>query len=487
MLSKEQLIDLKNEVIRAFKAHELGQELLMSDKLYDSKLAIIKQNDPEFNIFDYQEFNPDEEGRFPHRPGLVDLEKTHIHNIEDYWKPAENGEHNLPKWDGSSIAIYYTNGRLSHILSMSDKEYGIDKTERFKSFVPHKVSDNISIIRCECLIDVRDIDNARGKANGLVNSKYLEDEIEQLACLVAFSGIDLNGNKIPYEELREALMYKFILRDNGRPYFICSKLVEELQLLERGVAGFQDSHYDYQFAIDGVVNYEQNTALKYDYISSAISEVIDVHWNETEREGFFPVLEIDPVELEGKTITNPSTNGLNNYINQRLGLGAKVEVAFSGTTIPKVVGILEEAEPTLPKCPYCERQLRVPDDQYGSVLKCSNPHCEGKLNLRRGWLEGIEDWYEPKDQTVYEHLSNNLEAYLLGFLNLARWNYEDKKFGSFNKELIEQYILDNNVQLIQEQIYNNYKLSELQSYEFELNLPATVQVLSEVMNKYKPK
>lgn len=487
MLSKEQLIDLKNEVIRAFKAHELGQELLMSDKLYDSKLAIIKQNDPEFNIFDYQEFNPDEEGRFPHRPGLVDLEKTHIHNIEDYWKPAENGEHNLPKWDGSSIAIYYTNGRLSHILSMSDKEYGIDKTERFKSFVPHKVSDNISIIRCECLIDVRDIDNARGKANGLVNSKYLEEEIEQLACLVAFSGIDLNGNKIPYEELREALMYKFILRDNGRPYFICSKLVEELQLLERGVAGFQDSHYDYQFAIDGVVNYEQNTALKYDYISSAISEVIDVHWNETEREGFFPVLEIDPVELEGKTITNPSTNGLNNYINQRLGLGAKVEVAFSGTTIPKVVGILEEAEPTLPKCPYCGRQLRVPDDQYGSVLKCSNPHCEGKLNLRRGWLEGIEDWYEPKDQTVYEHLSNNLEAYLLGFLNLARWNYEDKKFGSFNKELIEQYILDNNVQLIQEQIYNNYKLSELQSYEFELNLPATVQVLSEVMNKYKPK
>lgn len=487
MLSKEQLIDLKNEAIRAFKAHELGQELLMSDKLYDSKLAIIKQNDPEFNIFDYQEFNPDEEGRFPHRPGLVDLEKTHIHNIEDYWKPAENGEHNLPKWDGSSIAIYYTNGRLSHILSMSDKEYGIDKTERFKSFVPHKVSDNISIIRCECLIDVRDIDNARGKANGLVNSKYLEDEIEQLACLVAFSGIDLNGNKIPYEELREALMYKFILRDNGRPYFICSKLVEELQLLERGVAGFQDSHYDYQFAIDGVVNYEQNTALKYDYISSAISEVIDVHWNETEREGFFPVLEIDPVELEGKTITNPSTNGLNNYINQRLGLGAKVEVAFSGTTIPKVVGILEEAEPTLPKCPYCGRQLRVPDDQYGSVLKCSNPHCEGKLNLRRGWLEGIEDWYEPKDQTVYEHLSNNLEAYLLGFLNLARWNYEDKKFGSFNKELIEQYILDNNVQLIQEQIYNNYKLSELQSYEFELNLPATVQVLSEVMNKYKPK
>ena len=487
MLSKEQLIDLKNEVIRAFKAHELGQELLMSDKLYDSKLAIIKQNDPEFNIFDYQEFNPDEEGKFPHRPGLVDLEKTHIHNIEDYWKPAENGEHNLPKWDGSSIAIYYTNGRLSHILSMSDKEYGIDKTERFKSFVPHKVSDNISIIRCECLIDVRDIDNARGKANGLVNSKYLEDEIEQLACLVAFSGIDLNGNKIPYEELREALMYKFILRDNGRPYFICSKLVEELQLLERGVAGFQDSHYDYQFAIDGVVNYEQNTALKYDYISSAISEVIDVHWNETEREGFFPVLEIDPVELEGKTITNPSTNGLNNYINQRLGLGAKVEVAFSGTTIPKVVGILEEAEPTLPKCPYCGRQLRVPDDQYGSVLKCSNPHCEGKLNLRRGWLEGIEDWYEPKDQTVYEHLSNNLEAYLLGFLNLARWNYEDKKFGSFNKELIEQYILDNNVQLIQEQIYNNYKLSELQSYEFELNLPATVQVLSEVMNKYKTK
>ena len=487
MLSKEQLIDLKNEVIRAFKAHELGQELLMSDKLYDSKLAIIKQNDPEFNIFDYQEFNPDEEGRFPHRPGLIDLEKTHIHNIEDYWKSAENGEHNLPKWDGSSIAIYYTNGRLSHILSMSDKEYGIDKTERFKSFVPHKVSDNISIIRCECLIDVRDIDNARGKANGLVNSKYLEEEIEQLACLVAFSGIDLNGNKIPYEELREALMYKFILRDNGRPYFICSKLVEELQLLERGVAGFQDSHYDYQFAIDGVVNYEQNTALKYDYISSAISEVIDVHWNETEREGFFPVLEIDPVELEGKTITNPSTNGLNNYINQRLGLGAKVEVAFSGTTIPKVVGILEEAEPSLPKCPYCGRQLRVPDDQYGSVLKCSNPHCEGKLNLRRGWLEGIEDWYEPKDQTVYEYLSNNLEAYLLGFLNLARWNYEDKKFGSFNKELIEQYILDNNVQLVQEQIYNNYKLSELQSYEFELNLPATVQVLSEVMNKYKLK
>lgn len=487
MLSKEQLIDLKNEVIRAFKAHELGQELLMSDKLYDSKLAIVKQNDPEFNIFDYQEFNPDEEGRFPHRPGLVDLEKTHIHNIEDYWKPAENGEHNLPKWDGSSIAIYYTNGRLSHILSMSDKEYGIDKTERFKSFVPKQVPNYISAIRCECLIDVRDIDNARGKANGLVNSKYLEEEIEQLACLMAFSAIDLNGDKIPYDEFRAMLQYESILRDNGRPYFICSKLVEELQLLERGVAGFQDSRYDYQFAIDGVVNYEQNTALKYDYISSAISEVIDVHWNETEREGFFPVLEIDPVELEGKTITNPSTNGLNNYINQRLGLGAKVEVAFSGTTIPKVVGILEEAEPTLPKCPYCGRQLRVPDDQYGSVLKCSNPHCEGKLNLRRGWLEGIEDWYEPKDQTVYEHLSNNLEAYLLGFLNLARWNYEDKKFGSFNKELIEQYILDNNVQLIQEQIYNNYKLSELQSYEFELNLPATVQVLSEVMNKYKPK
>lgn len=469
-MERDVLASLKNSVIEAFVQHELGLPLKWSDKVYDEQLARIKAEDPEFNIYDFQP-NFENADYVPHRKGINEIEKEYIHNIEDHWN-HEEGVHKLPKWDGSGLVLYYTRGEFVRAVSMRDKEAGVDQTEKFRSFVPDRISPDISFIRCEELVDRRLDDNARGKANGLMTSQYLQEEIEEKCTLMAFAAHNLSGKKIPYEDWAHYMGRKEIIRENGIPKFYVSPCVEDLTLLDRGFAGLKDKFVDFQFAVDGIVWYEYDSAYKYDYINSALTKVKELIWSETEREMLFATVSVEPVELEGTVVRNPSSNGTPNLIRMGIAPGCTVEVVRSGVTIPKIINVIDPAPFEYPKCPHCGYQM-TEDDIYSAGLKCGNRECIGKYNIRKTWSEG----WDAKDYFI-----NNIEEGFFGYLNVSRFNHEAKRIG--NKSVIDNELLQliiNDPDKVEEYIGNNYQFTELQWNEAYLNIPMTVKVIREII------
>lgn len=467
-MDKNQLYNLKNQVIKAFVDHELGNPLKMSDKLYDEKLSQIKAEDPNFNIY---EFTPNaEDGEYvAHRSGMTDLEKVHIHDIENHWN-FEEGVHKSPKYDGSSVVIYYTNGKFTRVVSMRDKEAGIDQTDKFKEFVPQEVSPYISYIRCECLIDARLDKNARGKANGLVNSKYKQDEVNELATLMAFCAHDLNGDQISWDEFQELKKYNKI-RENGIPYFYVTPQVHELAY-ESGFTMYQDAHVNFRFAIDGIVYYERHFAYKYDYINSEITTVEEIEWKETDRELLFATVWITPVEFESATVSKVSSNGVANLVNLGLDEGAVVEVARSGETIPQIINVVEPVEVKLPKCPYCGHQMTL-DDLCGSGLLCTNEDCSGKIDRRKSH---ITEWMtnDGKD-SVIKFIKENIESVTMDTANVSRFNYDAKRLVSEEeiKDKLTEFYESNNFDGFRTYLGDAYNWSELAWDEFWFKAKAT--------------
>jgi len=473
--------------LESFIDYQNGMSTHLEDDEFDKLEKKVLFKYPNLNPWRYYWKNlPPEFETYPHRGELEELDKWAKYEISDYWN-KEEGKIKLPKWDGSSIVIYYTKGKLAYILSMSDKLSGIVQTNKFSKFVPQSIDPLVSYLRAEVVIDIRLNDNPRGKANGLVNSKYMQEEVDELISIVVFQGISIDNSKIPYSDLKEYLKDKAIIRSNRIPKFILSPEVHELKEISRGIVEYNSSNINFQFPIDGIVyledpEYHKSWAWKYYYINSAITEVLDIRWNETEKECWSSVLSVNPVWLDGKSLSNPSTNGVPNLIHEKMGIGSKVKVIFSGLTIPKVLEVVDPVEVKLPKCPYCGHQF-TEDDLLGAYLKCPNEDCPKKFENRDNWVQS-ELKKESKRYSDFTSMFNDwVEWFLCEFTILNRFNYKNKRKIEFTDEVKEEiikHIKNLNFKGALEWFQNNYYFTDLMYKELKINLKSTIVIF----NKY---
>src|SRR5574344_1349759 len=98
------------------------------------------------------------------------------------------------KYDGSSIACYFDpkNGKLKNAVTVGNlniDNFGIDQTWKLSKFLPI-LPAGIVAIQCEAVINVDKLsdspERARQKANGLINSKHCEEEVNSLLTLIGY-------------------------------------------------------------------------------------------------------------------------------------------------------------------------------------------------------------------------------------------------------------------------------------------------------------
>lgn len=479
---------LLKEVYEAFEAHHYGRNSDMSDQEYDYKLAKLKEIYPDINLF--KMLPESEENKVYHRDGIIELMKYSVYEISDSWT-KEEGKVKTPKWDGSSIIIYYHMGKLSHIVSMGDKNSGVDQTTKFWDHVPHSVPLDVSFIRAEVVCDVNLVDNPRGEANGIVNSKYMQDKVDRVATLIAHSMVDIQGKTLPYRRFSDLKISTIARKGSKVPRFIISPQVHECELLERGFCRYKNVllGVDIQVAIDGIVYSEDDEwhcpwSYKYYFLTSAHVPVTDIVWNETNKEGYTSVLRVEPTELDGKTIYGPGTNGVPNLIRLGCGVGSIIEVAFSGTTIPQIISVVKEAPVELPKCNYCEYQM-TEDDIYRAVLKCGNEDCPQKYDIREGWLWNIEELAREEGLTVRDYMLKYIVDYAGDYLNISGFN-------AWNRKVVTDKILADNIvttielndyEGFREVILNSFNFTSLQYSEALLVLKAQYKLLSKYLKQ----
>lgn len=136
-----------------------------------------------------------------------------------------------------------------------------------------------------------------------------------------------------------------------------------------------------------------------------------------------PVAEIDPIELDGVTVSNVTLiNG--KYIKEsELGIGAKVGVIRSGQVIPKIVEIIETVEVDLPKnCPSCNNEIKW--NENGVEIFCDNHQaCKAQILQKNiAFFEILE--VENFASGIIEQLYDNGYDSIAKILKMSQGDFE---------------------------------------------------------------
>ena len=86
-----------------------------------------------------------------------------------------------------------------------------------------------------------------------------------------------------------------------------------------------------------------------DWSVIAETEIVDVEWNISKQGYIKPVAILNPVELDGVTVSRVTLNNAKFAKDNDLGIGSKVKILRSGMVIPKIVGIVKATGFKLPE------------------------------------------------------------------------------------------------------------------------------------------
>lgn len=318
------------------------------------------------------------------------------------------------KYDGSSIAIYLDpqTGTPKRILTCGNLNLtteGVDQTHKLMHFLPKHFPLGIVAVQAEALVEttlVEDPEKARQKANGLINSKYCDEEVNNLLTLRAYryyvdsspAGIAI-GN-MDYKDVVSS--FETVKSESGHILFSPADIHKTSELgpwCENDLIQTSTG----SFLADGMVLYDKHgkciKALKFsgagsDSDGKIRTKVLGLLWNnqvDKGKDSWSANVLIEPVTLRGTTIRKPSAGSVSKLVKSNITPGAEVSVILANSTIPMISDVYSpgNGEYSFPKC-SCGYQMSK-DDVYGSNLKCGNPLCSERMGRMTAYLDKIGD------------------------------------------------------------------------------------------------
>lgn len=477
-----------------------GEETEIADDEFDRMEKLVQSQRPGFHHRDLLDMNKFTGEELPHMIEYRPYTKTNdIANFDsiDAFNEYMSKYIILPKFDGSSCIQYnYPDGRLKVILSRHDDVTGRVQTSKLQNkFMDailnrYRVSDNSKVpiaILAECVVNQQN--GGRSKANGLVNSKYLQDEVDNYANLMIFDTVMSDGTRYPnlYYEITDYKVFSE-LRDTGYLTTPFGKIPCD------GIVGYArdgseciDIHKFY---------YNESEIVKIDHIDW------DISWNSLI---YHPVGVIkDPVLLEGTYVQRASLYNYKYIVDNGCFPGATVRLAKANVTIPKFVEVIspihkenpdkyydKSTEVTDVSCPFCGHRMV----KFGNTdLVCGNIECDAVTQtIIARLLQGSNVSNEVIDEMWSLGLTklSELVEYLHRFpvdLSWTKWETLDvKKFfmllgiPRFSSAKIDNIASDwesvNKTKSTFEVILNNY-FSDLNWEYYDYIIPKIENVLS---------
>lgn len=278
------------------------------------------------------------------------------------WK----GNHKLflqsDKLDGCSLILTYENGKLKTAATRGKGIKGkcIMRHVPFISNIPQSIAIPVNIvIRGELLVpkvelpemlkEVSEIEgkeqkNGRNTIAGALNRKESNVAVFKHAHFVAYwdsinkgQGIETLkklGFEIPYiTKLTHAVTEQDLIRIvetrlKDSAYELDGIILTQLDNPEEGLE-------------TGTINPKASRKFKIGiYNNSAESVVNNITWQVSKDGKLTPVLNIEPIELCGSTISNVTGHNYQNLVDKQCGIGSKVKIKRAGLVIPYLEEVL---------------------------------------------------------------------------------------------------------------------------------------------------
>ncbi len=295
-----------------------------------------------------------------------------------------------PKIDGVAVTLVYENGIFSRAVSRGDGRYGADWTAAVSCLdsVPQRITVPGTVIvqgelywRQSGRIEKKNrLTSGREKVMG-----FLLSSGRQQADQIGFFAWALPCG--PPEMLNRLAM----LGDMG---FDSAKWTKRVRNIDEAACWREHFYTEpLPFATDGVVltrgrrpggkTWEvngKNWSLAWKYPPKKSVTTVDSILFSVGRTGrITPVIEVEPVEIAGRTIQRVSLGSIEKWKNLDLGIGDQVWIELGGGSCPQIVSVWHTQIREVPYCPAA--------DQY-DFLTCTalQEGCEQQFLARLNWL-----------------------------------------------------------------------------------------------------
>ncbi|MBN2862117.1 MAG: NAD-dependent DNA ligase LigA [Bacteroidales bacterium] len=323
------------------------------------------------------------------------------------------------KFDGASISITYSNGKLLRALTRGDGNRGDDVTLNIKTIksIPDRIyGENIPdefIMRGEILMpkfifeklnEEREKEgialfaNPRNAASGtlkLLNPKMVA--ARGLDCIFYFVLAEHLPFETHYQNLMESVKWGFKVSDSTR---LCRNIDEVIQFINH----WEHERKKLPFEIDGVVIKVNSLllqselgftaksprwAIAYKYkAEKALTRLLSVSFQVGRTGTITPVANLEPVFLSGSTVKRASLHNADQIALLDLHLHDKVYVEKGGEIIPKIVGVDQSSRSEnsrriifITECPECGTPLVKNEGEANHY--CPNYlHCPPQIKGR---------------------------------------------------------------------------------------------------------
>ncbi len=521
---------LKEQIIKANEAYRLGKPII-SDSKYDQlveELAMLSPNDELLNKVGHVVSDETRKSKLPIEMASMNKIKS-MEDIDDWCrlKGISKSEYVVitPKFDGLSLCV---NEMTNEAWTRGDGEFGQKSNEHYALIQNHLNLDeqSFSFTYGEVMMPKKvfvekysvDFANPRNLVAGLLNSKEPSESLKDCQ-FIKYGAICSKNFKTKQEILNELNSGQ----DIKVQYYICqiSDLNEDLliQLFHQ---------YSADYEIDGLIIELNEIKLQKElgretssnnpcfarafkhpsFEQSAETEVIGISWNISKQGYLKPTLHINPVRLDGVTVSNVTGNNARFVKDLGIGIGAKVVVKRSGMVIPIIADVITPVEfqmPNVPNIDWNENGVELvtlfeTDEQqlkkivaFFEILEADNV-SEGVitqlweagyktikdiLNLKKQDLEKIDRFGKRKAEIVYNSIQKSITSVQLSKVQHATGIF--KGLGSKKLALLEHFTskptLDQvmSIEGFAEVSAKSYINSYDEYFDFVKDLPITIE------------
>lgn len=361
------LNELKEKIKKANLAYRKGDPII-SDTEYDllvEKLEEISPNDELLSEIGIQ-IDSSRKEKLPIE--MASMNKIKSGKALNKWVELKNINTSekvvlTPKYDGLSLCDKEADMKA---WTRGDGTYGQKSDKHYKLINNNNKTGVFDYTYGEVVMSKKTFNekysdvfaNPRNLVAGLLNKKEPSESLKD--CDFMRYGA-IGGNFSTKSEILDQLNKTQTIKV---PYYICkvSELTEYL-LIDL----FKKWSIDYE--IDGIIielddlklrdklgretstnNPKWARAFKHhSFEQTALTEVTGISWNISKKGLLKPIIHINPVLLDGVTVSNVTGNNARFVKEMGIGVGAKIEVKRSGMVIPLIVRVLEKVDFEMPK------------------------------------------------------------------------------------------------------------------------------------------
>ena len=405
---------------------------IINDATYDLLIDFLRLRDPKSKILKNigAPIKSKNKVKLDYHLGSMDKIKPADCRKFDSWIKKYKAPYNLSdKLDGVSALLVYKKDESIKLFTRGTATEGQDITvlikylklpsfEEIKEYVSKKkiVSDdknNLMAFRGELIINQKifeknwskTLKNARNSVSGLVNSKNINSDLAKDTNLVLYEVVDpflkiddqfkmLNelGFKVVKNKTVSTISFEILskyLRDrrSNSEYLIDGIIITDTQKHDRNT----DGNPEYAFAFKDILE---------DQITQ--STIIKIEWNISKNGYLNPTVIIEPVCIGGVEIKRVSAHNAKYVVDNKLGVGAIIEIIRSGDVIPYIQKVIKPALKTdLPKGTWYWNETEVDiisNDMESDELKIKNLQFffstlntkgMGKKNVEKIYYSGL--------------------------------------------------------------------------------------------------